>query len=77
MTTSIELDEQLARKLDLAAKERDLSVSDLALNILRDATAEWASVPTRAPFVQKTHDFGIHIESPCKTAESRRPERSR
>lgn len=65
MTTSIELDEQLARKLDLAAQDRQLSVPDLALELLRNATESWPTKPARIQFVQRTHDFGIHIESPC------------
>lgn len=64
MMTQLEIDDDLAARLEMAAKSRGLSFRAFA----REALAQAASAPAAqaAPlrFTQLVHDFGRDLESP-------------
>jgi hypothetical protein len=64
MMTNLEIDEALASEVETAAKTRGVSTREFIRSALQQAI-EAPFVPAKpAPYVQRVHDFGTHIESP-------------
>jgi len=63
MITSLEIDDALAADVEAAAKSRGLSFREFTRAALRQAVAAPATGAVQR-FMQKTHDFGTHIEAP-------------
>lgn len=64
MASRIEIDDELAARLQPLAKARGISVRELAREILRQATQEGVKAPAPNRYTLPTRDFGIHIENP-------------
>lgn len=62
MRGTVEIEPDLAAKVEAVAKSRGLSVREFVSAALRQAIAAPAGQP--AQFVQKAHDFGVHLECP-------------
>lgn len=64
--TKLEIENDLAAQLEAAAKARGVSLRDYVAGVLKDTVSRGAPVPVPpvAPYVLKTYDFGVHIESP-------------
>ena len=60
---SLEMDETLVESVDAAAKARGVSSREFIRQALQHAASLPVSAPC-APFFQKTHDFGAHVETP-------------
>lgn len=66
MPTHLEINPELAARLETAAKSRGLTVRDFVEEALRQRVAETPEPVSNppAPYVLKTFDFGVHLESP-------------
>ena len=62
MNLILDLDDALAARLDAAARARGLTSRDF----IRAALEQTIAAPSSAacpPFIQKTHDFGMHSDT--------------
>jgi hypothetical protein len=63
MTLNVEMDETLAASIEAAAKARGVSQRDFVRQALQHAASQPVTARC-APFFQKVHDFGAHVETP-------------
>ena len=63
MITNLELDDELARKLESLAKARGVSLRTFIGDLLAQA-AETSFITAPSRFTQKVHDFGAHVDAP-------------
>jgi hypothetical protein len=63
MNFNLELETNLAASVDAAAKARGVSSREFIRQALQHAAAQPVSARC-APFFQKAHDFGAHVETP-------------
>lgn len=64
MKPRVEIDDNLASRLESAAKARGMSFKEFVSGILKDSVAQDSVAPPPPPYVCRTYDFGVHIESP-------------
>lgn len=64
MKTPLEIDSGLAAKIEAAAKARGISTREFVRAALLHALKASSAAGGKARFVQRVHDFGIHIEVP-------------
>lgn len=64
MKPRVEIDDELAAQLESAAKARGMSFRDFVTGVLKDSATQVTVSPPPPPYVLRTFDFGVHIESP-------------
>jgi hypothetical protein len=64
MVKSVDIDEAVVKQLEAIAKARAISVRSLMREILTQAARDTVPLCCPARFIQKTHDFGSHVEAP-------------
>jgi hypothetical protein len=64
MLTTLDLESSLLARIEAAAQARGISTREFIREALRQALEDAPGTRTLQPFVQRVHDFGIHIESP-------------
>lgn len=61
---SLDIDDALAAEIEAAAKLRGMTLRDFIRAALRQAVSMPAPLAVPGQFVQRVHDFGVHVESP-------------
>lgn len=64
MKPRVEIEGELATRLESAAKARGMSFKDFVSGVLKDSVTQESAAPPLPPYVCRTFDFGVHIESP-------------
>lgn len=64
MNTRLELDNELASRLEAAAKARGVTLKDFVSDVLKETVNHGPPAAPPAPYTLKTFDLGAHIESP-------------
>ena len=64
MNTRLEIDTELATRLEAAAKARGVTLKDFVADVLKETVNQDPPTAPPAPYVLKTYDLGGHIESP-------------
>lgn len=64
MKPRVEIEDELATRLESAAKARGMSFKDYVSGVLKDSVAQNTATPPPPPYACRTFDFGVHIESP-------------
>ena len=63
MIVRLEIDGNLLSEVEAAARAQGIDFKEFVHTALRNAVSH-AQFITPAPFSQKVHDFGLHLESP-------------
>jgi hypothetical protein len=64
MIAKFDMDEALMAQVEAAAKARGMSFREFIREALHHAVNMPAPAARPAPFFQKVHDFGAHLETP-------------
>lgn len=63
MIIRVEVDDDLATKVEVAARGQGIQFDAFVASALSVAVSQ-AQLTAPGPFVQRVHDFGTHLESP-------------